>query len=216
MTDLEKHIYNQYLTTTRQHQNKPFKRRENFDNFENDPKYLSIKRIATFVSKHKEVDVKMYFDAPYKIYTDAVFFDLNYYASPRAVKSYSLYKKQLDAQLPDNCIEQVKRSLIFLTEYCIAERIQLIDYIKYSKSGVPVWVEHIKTNLVHPYSLMELNGLYKSINTFSSEEQAVVIGPVAVSYFKYRDNYNNSTVLRPFLQQATLRIQNLIFKRLQN
>ena len=215
MTEFEKQIYNSYLAITRQIKNKPFKKRVNFENFEQTPEYLLVKRLCILFSKHKEIDIKTYFEAPYKIYQDASFFDLGYYSSPRAVKAYTLYRKILNSNNPDDCVDEVKKSLEFLTKFCIESNIQLLDYTKHSSGSIPTWVEHIKRNQIHPYTLMEFTGIYKTLNTLTPEEQEILLGSFASDYFKFRDKYNNSNTLKPLLQKAFFKLQNLIFKRLQ-
>jgi len=216
MTDFEKQVYNCYLTTTRKVKNKPCKRRDNFDNFETDARYMLVKRLTVLFLKHKEIDLQLYFEAPYKIYKDVEFFDLNYYASMRALKAYTLYKKQLEASDPDLLIERVKESLKFLTKYCIDNNIQLIDYIEHTNALIPIWVEHVKSNLISPYCLMELTGVYSSINKLTLEEQSMFLGAFGTNYLHFRDKYNNSKTLKPFLQKITLKLKNTIYKHLQN
>lgn len=216
MTEFEKQIYNTFLSTTKRIKNKPYKKREDFTGFENDVKYLSIKRLCILFSKHKDIDINLYFEAPYKIYNDATYFDLAYYASPRAIKAYTLYKKQIESSNPDEFIEEVKQSLLFLTDYCCTNNILLDDYVKQGSGVVPLWVEHVKSNKIHPYSLMELSGVYKTLNTLNEEEQTLLLGNFGTDYLNYRDRYNNSIKLKKFLQEATHKLQNLIFKRLQH
>jgi hypothetical protein len=216
MTDFEKQIYNTYITITRRIQNKPSRKREDFTNFELDSKYISVKRLATLFTKHKEINIQLYFEAPYKIYKDATFFDLNYYASPRAIKAYTLYKKEIENSDPDLFIEDVKKSLLFLANFCVANSIQLTDYISTTNGAIPQWVEHIKLGTINPYCLMELTGLYASLNTLTVEEQTLLLGSFGTNFFQFRDRYNNSRKLKITLQKLTHQIKNTIYKHLQN
>lgn len=216
MTDFEKYIYNSYITITRRIKNKPSKKRENFDSFEKDPKYIHVKRIANLCAKHKEIDVDLYFEAPYRLYKDVSFFDLSYFASLRAIKAYTLYKKQLQNTDPDLLIDSVKKSLLFLTKFCIEHKIQLTAYLNYTDGTLPIWIEHIKCNNIIPYSLMELDGLYTSINKLTAEEQELFLGAFGTNYFHYRDRYNNCKKLKPLLFELTFKLKNTIFNYLQN
>jgi hypothetical protein len=101
MTNLEQRIFNKHLAVSRSLRNKPFKLRQNFDNFEQDPKYIHIKRLSIFFSKYPDVNMDTYFLSPYKLYPDVQYFDLAYFASPRAIKSYTIYKQQLFQESPD-------------------------------------------------------------------------------------------------------------------
>ncbi len=214
MTDLEKNIYNTYLQVTGTFRNKPFKLRKDFSNFESDPNYTFIRRLGILFTKHN-LPLRQYFEAPYRIYNDAVFFDLSYYSSPRAIKAYTMYKKQLQQIDPDKCIDEVKSSLTFITNFCIKNKIQLSDYVNHSSGAIPEWVVHIKNGDVNIFSLMEFSGIFKKLNTLTSEEKELLLGNIANDYFKYRDAYNYSKNLKPFLMKAFIKLQNLIFKRLQ-
>ena len=48
MTDFEKDIYNKYLKISRIKQNRPYKERLNFENFENEESFVHIKTLAVF------------------------------------------------------------------------------------------------------------------------------------------------------------------------
>jgi hypothetical protein len=215
MTDLEKNIYNTFLQVTSIYRNKPFKLRKDFSKFEEEPNYIFIKKLSIFFNKHN-IPLRQYFEAPYRIYNDAVYFDLAYYSSPRAIKAYTLYKNQLQHINPDQCVDSVKKSLEFITRFCIEKRIQLIDYITHSSGSIPDWVGHIKNGHIDIFSLMEFVGVFKKINSFTEEERELLLGKIGTEFLKYRDAYNHSKLLKPFLTKAFLKLQNLIFKRLQD
>ena len=104
MTNLEIRIYNTHLAISRSSRNKPFKIKKTFVGFEEDPRYPAIKRLFNFFSRYPEIDMQTYFKAPYELYKDVEYFDLNYFASPRAIKSYSIYKQFLTKTSPDSQI----------------------------------------------------------------------------------------------------------------
>lgn len=214
MTDLEKNIYNTFLQVTGTFKKKPFKLRKDFSDFEKEPNYVFVKRLSVFFTKHN-IPLKQYFEAPYRIYSDAVYFDLGYYSSPRAIKAYTMYKKQLQHLDPDKCLDEVKKSLVFITNFCLTNKIQLSDYINFSTGAIPSWISHIKDGSVNIFSMMEFTGLFKKLNILTSEEKELLLGNIANDYFKYRDAYNFSKTLKPFLTKAFTQLQNLIYKRLQ-
>ena len=63
MTNYEKTIYNTYLRVTRTAQNKPFRYRKNFDNFEDTKNYMYVKKLAMFFKNYKHVDPDIFFQA---------------------------------------------------------------------------------------------------------------------------------------------------------
>ena len=125
MTPLEIRIYNTHLVVSRTLKNKPFKVKKSFEGFEEDPKYVAIKRLSNFFTRYPDVDMTTYFKAPYKLYNDVEYFDLNYLSSPRAIKSYTIYKQLLTQTLPDTQFDSVKESLVFISRFCLKNKIQI-------------------------------------------------------------------------------------------
>ena len=172
MTEFEKQIYNKHLAISRSSRNKAFKLKKDFSKFEDDARYLYIKKLSIFFTKYSEVDMDMYFSAPYKLYLDVEYFDLNYFASPRAIKSYSIYKQELEQLSPDKQLDDVKKSLQFIAKYCLKNNISLDKYIYHKNIGIhPEWMYHIKLNNINLYSLMEFPNILDSINELSEEDQ---------------------------------------------
>ena len=48
MNEFEKQIYNTYIIVSRSINNKPFKVRKDFTDFEKKPEYLAVKKLAIF------------------------------------------------------------------------------------------------------------------------------------------------------------------------
>ncbi len=136
ITDLERRIYNKHLAISRSLRDKAFKLKQDFTDFHNDPKYIHIKRLSIFFTKYPDVNMDTYFMAPYKLYTDVQYFDLSYFASPRAIKTYTIYKQQLLQESPDSQIQDVKDSLRFLVHYCLKNNIQLHDYVYHKEKSI--------------------------------------------------------------------------------
>jgi hypothetical protein len=217
VTDLEKRIYNKHLAISRSLRNKPFKLKGDFTDFENSTKYLSIKRLCTFFNKYPDVNMDTYFIAPYKLYTDTDYFDLAYFASPRAIKAYTTYKNYLQQLLPDKQQLEVKESLIFISRFCLMNKIQLHDYSTFKLKGMaPEWVYHLKSNKINPYSLMEFTGIFNYINEMSFDERELLLGSFGRSYLDYKSRYNSSITLKPFLSVAAEKLKLFIDKNLNS
>jgi hypothetical protein len=217
MTELEKRIYNKHLAVSRSLKNKPFKLRTNFTDFEKDSKYVSVKRLSNFFTRHNDVDMDLYFTAPYKLYTDVDFFDLNYFASPRAIKSYSIYKNQILQTSPDQQIESVKESLRFIVRFCLEKKINFEDYTSYRQTALePTWVYHYKRGLINPYSIMEFPNTLDFIQSMNCEERNLLFGSFGDNFFIYKSNYLNSKNLRPFLKEAFIKMKFFVDKNLHN
>ena len=216
MTELEKKIYNKHLAISRSIRNKPFKIKKNFDGFEDDEKYSLIKRLSVFFMKYPEVDMDVYFSAPYKLYKDVDFFDLRYFSSPRAIKTYTIYKNELDKLSPDQHTEDVKKSLRFIAKFCIENNITLDKYICHKDIGIHyTWMYHLKHNFINIYSLMEFPNVLEQISELPEEEQILFLGKTYNDFFNYKTKYLNSK-LRPTLILSFNKVRVFVEKTLTN
>ena len=96
MTDFEKKIYNCWLATTRSRTNQPFKIRKKWDDFENRPEYLHVKKLAKLFKVYHNIKIDEWFQAPYEMYPEKVQYDLKYYTLMRNYNTYRLYKQKKD------------------------------------------------------------------------------------------------------------------------
>jgi len=212
---LEVRIYNTHLAISRSLRNKPFQLKKSFEGFDKDPKYLFIKRLFNFFSRYPEIDLSVYFASPYKLYPDVAYFDLNYFASPRAIKTYTLYKQMLQMTSPDEQLDEVKKSLLFISKFCIKNRIQLHDYLAFKETGSEnSWVYHFKKNEINIYSLMEFSNLSSYINEMAEDTKEFFLGNFGKNFLDYRQKYINSEKLKPFLSSAFLALKLFIDKNL--
>ena len=198
MTPLEIKIYNTHLVVSRTLKNKPFKVKKSFDGFEEDPKYVSIKRLVNFFTRYPDIDMTTYFKAPYKLYND-------------------VYKQLLTQTLPDTQFDSVKESLVFISRFCLKNKIQLHDYLSFKENGSEnSWVYHIKKNEINPYSLMEFDNVSSYINEMAEDTKEFFLGDFGKNFLEYRQKYINSEKLRPFLIKAFIKLKLFIDKSLNS
>jgi len=213
MTSFQKRIYNKHLAVSKIVKNKPFKVRNNFDSLD-DGRKLSLKRIENLLLKYTDIDIDNYFIAPYKLYPDVEYFDLNYFASLRAIKSYTLYINVLNLQAPDQQKDDVESSLRFIASFCIQNKINLDDYSFFRNDLEPYWVYHLKSGKINLYVLMEFPGIYSIIEEMPVDERALILGDFGVKYFDYKNKYNSSKTLKPFLVTAYKKVKFFVDKML--
>jgi hypothetical protein len=216
LTEFEKTIYNKHLAVSRILKNKPFKRKQDFSDIINTDKHKFLYRISTLFKKHPEVDQDLFFQAPYKLYSDVEYFSLEYFASMRAIKSYTLYKKTLFLQDPDKQIESVKESLCFISNFCIQNKIYFHQYIHHRTTDVFTWMIHYKQNKINLYSLFEFPDLFSSLDQLVEETQKFFIGEFVEQFNNLHSLYNNSTKLKDFLKKAIPSVENFIYKQIKN
>jgi len=212
MTEFEIAIYNKHMSISRSLRKKPYRTREKFDGFEDDERYQYIKKLVIFFTKYSEVNIDSYFSSPYKLYPDVEYFDLQYFASPRGIKSYTIYKQELDRLSPEHHLEDVKKSLEFIAKFCISKHIFLDDYVNYIDGSIhPVWVYHLKNNNINFYSLMEFPNVINYISDIPEEEQVLLLGKTVEDFFKYKTNYLHSK-LRTYLRVAHAGVRGFVEK----
>ena len=198
----EKLLYNKHLVISRKIKNKPFKLKQDFSDIVDTEKHKHLKRLSIFVNKHPEVDLDVFFSAPYKLYPDVNFFGLDYFSTLRAIKSYTTYKKQLFLQNPDSQFQQVKESLEFITKFCITNKIYFYQYPFHRTADLYTWMIHYKENKINAYSMMEFNNLFASIKQLSEDTQQFFVGRFAEQFQFMYTNYNNSNDLKPYLKKT--------------
>jgi hypothetical protein len=216
LTELEKLIYNKHNIVSRQKRNKPFKVRKDFSKFDDPSKKLFLKRISTLFRKFKEINIDEYFGAPYDLYPDVVYFDLQYFSSPRAIKCYSIFKQQFEYSTADidQFIEPCKESFIFVMRYCVKHNIELNTYFSLTDAA-PVWRRHLKEQKITPYTLLSIPDFYNYITTIPKDERELFFGAFASNFPTIYHNFLSSK-LKTFLQQAYDKTEKFIARELIN
>ncbi len=210
MSELEKLIYNKHLAVTRSLKNKPFRFKKDFSDIVDTDKHKHLKRLAIFLRKHPDVELNVFFEAPYKLYPDVAYFGLDYFSSMRAIRAYTLYKKMIFLKDPDSQIESVKESLKFIANFCIEEKILLHQYPHHKISDHFTWMTHYKENKINILSMMEFKDVYSSVQTLAEDIQRFFVQSFIEQFKKLYISYNNSLKLKPFLRKAVQQLNNFV------
>ena len=134
LTDFEKHIYNTYLKVSRVQNDKPYKLRINFDNFNvEDGNYLN--KISRLLTKFKNINLVEFIQAPYTIYSDKEF-NLKFYTSQKALKAYTLFQTKLKQTNPDLILHKLKDALIYIKEFCNEQNISIDEYTNHKTHNI--------------------------------------------------------------------------------
>jgi hypothetical protein len=210
MSELEKLIYNKHLAVTRSLKNKPFRFKKDFSDIVDTDKHKYLKRLAIFLRKHPDVELNVFFEAPYKLYPDVAYFGLDYFSSMRAIRAYTLYRKMLFLKDPDSQIESVKESLKFIANFCIEEKILLHQYPHHKISDHFTWMTHYKENKINILSMMEFKDVYSSVQTLAEDIQRFFVQNFIEQFKSLYVSYNNSSKLKPFLKKAVQQLNNFV------
>jgi hypothetical protein len=202
LTAQEKFLYNKHLATSRRLKNKPFKIKQDFSDIQDTDKHKHLKRLSVFFNKHPEVDLDMFFSAPYKLYPDVAHFGLDYFSTLRAVKSYTTYKKQMFLQDPDSQLQDIKRSLEFIVKFCINNKMFLHQYQYHKTADLYTWMVHYKENKINVYSVMEFANLFSSIKSLAEDVQKFFVGQFVEQFQHLYTKYNISKELKPYMKKT--------------
>jgi len=224
ITENQKRLYNLHLQISRRHQEKPYRLRENFDNFakEKPEEYLWLQKLDAFLTIHPQINVKLFFTAPYHIYDDQDYFSLNYFVSQSAIKAYTLYLKEIHDQSPDSPfqLEFIKDSLTFLKDYCIEQKIDLLQYLNKMEGITYMWTVHLAEHKISPYIIIGLKyfqlPVHDLIFSIPDDEREMLIADLAKAYLLYTTRLDNSTQAKKLTIEGIKIISQHITKHLQS
>ena len=169
MTEKEKVIYNNFLEVSKKINNKPVRYRKNFDNFP-DENYILITKLSRFFSKFNHLKVKDFFEAPYFVY-DENYFDLKFYLSQKAIKSYTLYNDKFLLNNPDDekTLSKMQESIKFIYNYCKEKDISIKDYLTIKEGEYNVFLKHIKNRDIIIFILFAFSNFEKVVGSIDTD-----------------------------------------------
>lgn len=164
MNEFEKQIYNTYLIVSRSINDKPFRLREDFTNFESSSDYLPIKKLSAFFKKHKHLNIKSFFEAPYFIYNEK-YFPLDFFCSFKAVSTYTKYNDSFLVENLDSKVvsEKIKESISFIASFCSENKIKIKDYIRHKDGIYYSFLNHLKERKINVYILFAFDSFEPTI-----------------------------------------------------
>ena len=210
ITETEKFIYNKYLAISRSSINKPFKLRKDWTDFEENPNYPYVAKLAFFFKKHSHVDPDDFFKAPYDIYSDKDNpFDLKFYITQRALKVYTLYmqKKRIQSPDTDDQLYAIKKSLQYILAYCTRNNILIDSYIHHSTGSMPSFLKHLKKGDITIYSLFGFPDFEKVMKTIDAETLQFVLGDIYNNLPRSRTQYQSSKLAKQFISAGLEKIK---------
>jgi len=208
LSDFEERLYNEYLKTSRQAKNLPYKLRKNFNDIPSDV-LVYLKRISNILRKFPSIHINDFFKAPYAIYGAEEYFDLKYFTSQKAIKAYTLYiQKEADLD-PDSedMLLKVLESLKFLKEFLTQNNIPLNQYLAHKTNEMKSFMLHWKERKMHPYVLIELPNALNYIRHEDQELLKFMFGENVYENIQlYTNRYFSSKKLKVLVKQGLKKI----------
>lgn len=210
LTDLEKHLFNKHLAVSRGIRNKPFRFRKDFGDLVDTDKHKFLKRISTLFAKHPEIDAETFFKAPYELYPDVQYFDLEYFSTMRAIKSYTTFRKTSFLRDPDSQLDQIKTSLHFIANFCIEQKIYFHQYPYHRSSDLYAWMTHYKENKINIYSMFEFSNIFSLAKELAEDVQLLFVQDFITKFQELFSMYNNSISTKPYIKKAFPILSNFV------
>ena len=156
MTDFQKEIYNSHLAVSRKAEGKPFRLRQNFDDFDQG-KVDVLGNLETLFKNHS-IDPDNFFSAPFKVFPDENYKPLEFFITQKAKKIYSQWMKMREFEDPESreSLKRLVKSLKFVYDFCIEKGLTLAEYPVYIEDNLPSMISHLKNHNINMYTLHAL------------------------------------------------------------
>ena len=216
ITSKQKQIYNTFLIVSRAQQNKPVRPRKDFNNFEDTDHYVPVRKLDMFFTKYKHIDVDEFFKAPYELFPDTAYYDLLFYTTRRALKTYTLYQtKKLNA-LPDtdNQLFFIQSSINFIYKFCTTNNIPSIDdYFNHKTNDTHTFMVHLKERRISVYIIFARKEYEAIFNLYDKSILSFMLGNIIDNIDLYRTRYYNSITAKKLLVAGIQKIDKILNKK---
>ena len=212
ISDSQKQIYNSFLYTSRKVKNQPCKFRQNFDSIDPTTE-LTLKKLDSFFTNYHNIKYSDFFLAPYEIYNNDEYFNLQFYTTRRAIKCYSNYIKQKETSDPDHesTIDDCKQACSFIYKFCKENKLTLHQYKNLINGTTPIVLQHLRDHKINFYILqgLEIHSLIQS-----TEPQIInfIVDDFFNIYNTTKSNFIRSTKLKIVIRSAFKIIEDRILQ----
>ena len=210
VTNEEKNVYNTYLRISRTRKGVPYKTRKNFESFIDTDKHTYVRRLVRLFAKHTNIKWNDFFNAPYELYPDDVEFDLKFYTSPKAIKIYSMYMAKQDSSSPDNRIEDIKKTYMYIFKFCKQNDMCLDEYLRHMTNDLNTFILHIRNHDVYIAALFGLDNFENIISTVDNDRLEFTIGKSASDVPLHRTRFYSSEKAKLIAKQCADQIKKLL------
>jgi hypothetical protein len=205
ITDFQKQIYNSHLAISRKIRDKPFRIRKDFSDLDKN-KLDILASLERFFNSYSNIKIDEYFTAPYVIFEDDDYFDLDFFLSSKAKKAYSQYMKKIEIDDPDSegSLKRLADSLKFIKNFCKEKSLTLENYPVYIESNLPCIVEHLKNHKINMYTLHALG-----VSKIEVENRILdfIFSDFWITFQKTKNKFYLSKKMKEFAKQATIKIK---------
>ena len=200
MTDFQKRIYNSHLAISRKMRDKPFRIRKDFSDMDQ-TKLDRLASLERFFNSYNNIKIDDYFSAPYVIFEDDDYFDLDFYLTSKAKKAYSQYMKKIEMDDPDSesSLKRLVDSLKFVKNFCREKNLTLKEYPLYIEGALPTMIDHLKNHHINMYALHALG-----VSKIEVENRILdfIFSDFWITFQKTKNKFYLSKKMKEFSKQA--------------
>lgn len=214
MSSVEKVVYNTFLKVSRSAQDRPYKYRRNFDDFEDHTDYPYVQKLGKFFKKFPNIKIEQFFRAPYTAYLDnSDYYDLKFYTTPKATRLYGVYIEKLNSQSPDSeyHIKWIKSSLLFMFQFCRDNKLSFNEYTNHMTGDIHTVLLHVRDKNVSPYAVFGVKDLGTIIENYQSDFLDFIAGKDFMERVDlYRSRYYNSSNAKSVTVQGISKLTKIL------
>jgi hypothetical protein len=211
VTNFQKTIYNKYLSIVRKSQNKPYRYRKDFSKLSED-NHMKLKKLERFFRKFDNIDMEIFFSAPFKIYQEKSHLRLDYFLKRQALKDYQLYKRQLIFDTPDSDfnLKKIIESLKFIKSFLKEKNIRLSQYLKIkSNDYLPDFVLHLKDDKISFYVLFGFEDFQDEFAKISDEDKILLFSKTYLNWLLLRNKFYMSKKAKRIIREGLKKIDSI-------
>lgn len=205
MTDFQKRIYNSHLAISRKMRDKPFRIRKDFSDMEQS-KLDRLASLERFFNSYQNIKIDDYFSAPYAIFEDDDYFDLDFFLTSKAKKVYSQYMKKIETDDPDSesSLKRLVDSLKFVRDFCKEKNLTLEEYPLYIENALPNIIDHLKNHRINMYTLHALG-----VSKIEVESRILdfIFSDFWITFQKTKNKFYLSKKMKELSKQALTKIR---------
>jgi hypothetical protein len=169
MRDVDiKTVYNTFLRISRQQQNKPYRLKSDWSDFENSKNYLPVIKLKSFFDRNVSVNIEDFFKSPYYVYDENTYYDIDFYNTLSAIKVYGIFCNKINLMDPDNelQINNILRGVKFIREFCKIKNLKLGEYLTYIERDnvINSFILHLKEKKISVFNLFPLKNFDRIIS----------------------------------------------------
>lgn len=216
MTEEGKQIYNYYLRALRVNNDKPFRPKKDFTDFEKKEEYIYILKLEQFFKKFPHLFKYDFFNAPYRLYNkdEQKYFSLKYFSSPKGLRTCIDYYQSLLKDSPDDQIDFIKESLKFIANFCVEKKISFEDYPYYKSVSQPDFLKHLKEHRVSWYIIFAIPAMLDHIHKMDMDEFELYFGDM-INISELQMNYSGSKMAKEIIKKTIKKLSEIVGKSLK-